>query len=306
MKHTYLDRALHTLKDNYEIDGLTELVLNRNDKIICYAQLQDPSDITLHVLAGDPSWIGLPNQESFPLQTLFEQMDLENSYAKVSGPIEYYNFITEDILNFEEPSNVTFPIINQSGRHWIRLTSLLANVEHQLYSFHFTIVTQFITAEEELFHKTHHDSLTGVFNKYTHDNHYGNRYQKEDFHVMFLDLDDFKDLNDVVGHQEGNVYLQKFADIMKRHEEGYTRFYRLGGDEFVGFIFHKEKKVKAIAQDIIKRTKELTKGTKGAHIGVSIGIVQATIRDDVVRKADRAMYQAKQQGKNQFVYIIET
>jgi len=59
MKHTYLDRALQTVHDTFEVDGLTELVLNRDDKIICYAQLKDPSKITLHVLAGDPSWIGL-------------------------------------------------------------------------------------------------------------------------------------------------------------------------------------------------------------------------------------------------------
>jgi len=79
----------------------------------------------------------------------------------------------------------------------------------------------------------------------------------------------------------------------------------LGGDEFVGLLFYDETKIKWIAENILKQTQQLRKKSWNFKKTVSIGIVQATKRDDVVRKADRVMYEAKQRGKNQYIFTIE-
>jgi diguanylate cyclase (GGDEF)-like protein len=294
------------LKTNYGLDIVKDLILCDQSMIICFADFHDMNDITFEVISGSLEIIGFSNQSSIPLSVLFEHFYYHHGYAKIAGKNEYFNQIKQELFDFEKQPITTFPIQNDQGIFWIRV-QLIPIINHpQLVTVFITNVSSIMVEEEKVFSKTHQDSLTGVFNRYTLDYHYGIRYLMEQFHVMFLDIDNFKLLNDQMGHHTGNRFLEEFASILKSYEENYNCFYRIGGDEFVGFFFEKTKKVIQITEEIIHKTKQLAIDFEAGFASVSIGVVEAQMREDVVRKADKLLYEAKKLGKNRYVFAQES
>jgi diguanylate cyclase len=240
------------------------------------------------------------------LSVLLEHFYYQHGYAHIAGKNEYFNQIKQELFAYEKQPITTFPIQNDQGIFWIRI-QLIPIINHpQLVTVFITNVSSIMVEEEKMFSKTHEDSLTGVFNRYTLDYHYGIRYHMERFHVMFLDIDNFKLLNDQMGHHTGNQFLVNFAYILRSYEENYNCFYRIGGDEFVGFFFEETKKVIQITEEIIQKTKQLAIDFEAEFASVSIGVVEAQMREDVVRKADKLLYEAKKLGKNQYVFAQES
>ena len=76
-----------------------------------------------------------------------------------------------------------------------------------------------LMTEEQKWLRAHTDSLTGLFNKYTLDYHYGIRSHRDPLHVIYLDIDNFKDVNDTYGHYAGDSTLIRFANILKSHSQ---------------------------------------------------------------------------------------
>lgn len=301
----YFDKVQKEVLGKYQKDLVRDFILNRPDKLVFYSEINS-NDPELHLVVGNLKDIGFEDRENILLSDLLKVIDLNNGYAEVGGKQEYYDMIVSKALDFSTPTTITFPIIAPGGRLWIRFTSYLVDEEDNIQTFEFTNISQFMGAEEAIYFKTHHDSLTGLFNKYTLDYHYGLRYKYDNFHVLYLDIDDFKHLNDTLGHRVGNSFLQNFTKILKKYEKNYSRFYRVGGDEFIGLFFDIEENIKKIADNIIKSTRKILLPNAYFNVTVSIGIVQANIRDDVIRKADTVMYKAKKLGKNRFLYEVET
>ncbi len=293
------------LQTEYQLNILEDVILSQDDTIILFVDLNNKT-ITLELVSGSLETIGFGPGPTLDLETLFTCFDYNNGYAKVAGQNDYYASVYDEVHDFEHEPNVTFPIVNQNGKHWIRFHLVPLKNKPYLATVFITNVTQFLDEEEALYVKTHHDSLTGVFNKYTLDYHYGQRYKRDDFHVLFLDLDDFKVLNDEKGHKAGNNFLIDFTKILRTHESDINRFYRVGGDEFVGMFFEKEEQIKTIASNIIEETMVMSKKHYEKVVSVSIGIIQADAREDVIAKADKVLYEAKSKGKNQYIYTRES
>ena len=305
MNTKQFSKMKRTLKNNYGLDIVKDLILCDQSMIICFSDVHDRNDITFEVISGSLEIIGFSNQSSISLSQLFDCFYYNHGYAKIAGKNEYFNQVKQELLAYEKQPITTFPIHNEQGIFWIRL-QLIPIISHpQLATVFITNVTSIMIEEEKMFNKTHQDSLTGVFNRYTLDYHYGVRYQMEKFHVMFLDIDNFKQLNDERGHHTGNQFLEDFARILKDYEENYNCFYRIGGDEFVGFFFEETTKVIQMTKEIIQKTKQLAKDYEADFASVSIGVVEAKQREDVVRKADKLLYKAKILGKNQYVFASE-
>jgi diguanylate cyclase (GGDEF)-like protein len=305
MKNKYFENATKRLKENYSVDLINDVLLIRENRVTLYADTSDVNNIEMHVISGDLSCLGLPDKEFICLHEVLEFFDLNNKYGEVSGKEEFLKGITDQIFDFSKESNVTFPIISDKKRLWIRLNSLPIDTKKNLNVFFFTDVTEYVINEELMFEKTHKDSLTNLFNKYTLDYHYGERYKNDGFHVMYFDLDDFKIINDTDGHNVGNDFLIAFAKILIDHDEGKSLFYRVGGDEFVGLLFGNTDKIIDIAKSIIKETQEIKVQGSDSTLSTSIGVIKATKSEDLIRKADKLLYEAKQSGKNRFVYGVE-
>lgn len=148
------------------------------------------------------------------------------------------------------------------------------------------------------------DYLTGVYTRETARKIVGQKLKsvgKNQFYAcMFLDIDDFKQINDTLGHQSGDMVLAEVGKILNsctRKEDVIVRF---GGDEFCIWLYDtgERKAPEAIAQRII--TAFNLSGRIHASIGITLVREQEEEYDDILKRADNALYEAKRKGKNQY------
>lgn len=126
------------------------------------------------------------------------------------------------------------------------------------------------------------------------------------FGVMFIDLDGFKEINDSLGHQVGDLVLQRVGEYLQRCVRKEDIVARLGGDEFVILLPHasREACLKLAERIIEPQSQSIDIFGKGAYVTPSIGIaISPENGEDIetlLNHADMAMYEAKKAGKNQF------
>lgn len=152
------------------------------------------------------------------------------------------------------------------------------------------------------------DSLTGLLNKSGAEKIAGGFCESGRGTLLILDLDSFKLINDIYGHQSGDIVLKEFADIIKNRCISEDIICRVGGDEFIACIQNNlEEKVIGSFTDYLNShinyvCKKLFGDEFNIPIGVSVGAVQVPESgekyDVLFDMADKAMYQVKQNGKH--------
>ncbi len=148
------------------------------------------------------------------------------------------------------------------------------------------------------------DSLTGVKNRFALRRDY-DKYIEQDIHIMMLDIDDFKGVNDNYGHSVGDYLLKKTGDTLV-DLFGAEYSYRYGGDEFmVIYPGIPEDEFNALVKDLESRLEEIYLETQRLPVHFSAGYVfgQNLLHDDLrlmLRQADELLYKAKGSGKNTF------
>lgn len=170
-------------------------------------------------------------------------------------------------------------------------------------------ITEMKLAEERVTWLADHDSLTGLVNRRRFQELFENlllmsaRYQHNGA-VIFLDLDNFKAINDTQGHHTGDLVLKKVANTLSQILRSTDIITRLGGDEFaVALPEIEESDVCTVAKSINKKLYELDiLGGKSinrlsASIGVALFPMHGSTATELLSNADLAMYQAKQRGK---------
>ena len=179
----------------------------------------------------------------------------------------------------------------------------------------FRDVTQARALEERLMHQAFHDALTGLPNRALFANRLRHtlsqvqtRVQRGraqgSIAVLFIDLDNFKWINDSLGHETGDLMLIEVAERLRGCLRGSDTASRFGGDEFTILIDHVENP--GYAQNIAARILEalgqpFSLGGQTIHSSPSIGVAYSEqgleLPDELVRNADTAMYDAKRRGK---------
>lgn len=305
MKNKYFDAATKKLKDDYQLDVIEDILLARQERIVLFADCSDPKNIELQVITGSLTIIGFDDDKSIKLSTILASFDYNNFYGYIAGKEAYYQGVYDQLHDFTQPKDISFPVIFHGVRKWLRFNILPSVKLSHISIFTITDVTLMHTQEEETFFKTHTDSLTQLFNKYTFDYHYGLKYTKPNFHVMFMDLDNFKDINDHYGHAVGNACLIRFANLLKSLQSNDFCFYRLGGDEFIGLLIGSTDEIKQLSSSIIEGARNLKIENTPIKLTLSMGVMKATKSEDLARKADSLMYEVKASGKDSFLYRIE-
>ncbi|CAI9406516.1 hypothetical protein ANOBCDAF_01458 [Pleomorphomonas sp. T1.2MG-36] len=167
--------------------------------------------------------------------------------------------------------------------------------------------------DEHIRYLASHDPLTGLHNRSAYERaadelieQFSYHQQSDPLAFLFMDLDRFKQVNDILGHQVGDAVLVEFARRMTEILPANAPIYRVGGDEFAALIPNRTRReIEALCGRIIESLAEpMEIGGRRAFVGVSIGVSMApydgTDRQELNRKADVALYHAKTAGRRRF------
>ncbi len=169
-------------------------------------------------------------------------------------------------------------------------------------------------SEELIWNQANFDKVTGLPNRHMFHNRLDQEIKKAhrdntQMALLFIDLDHFKEVNDTLGHDMGDLLLVEAAHRLNQCVRETDSVARLGGDEFTVILLSVEdiKSVERIVQLILKSLAEPFKlGDEVAYISASIGITlypsDATSVEDMLKSADQAMYVSKNLGRNQSSY----
>ncbi len=174
-------------------------------------------------------------------------------------------------------------------------------------------ITERRVAEARLSWLASHDPLTGLLNRRTFQimlkKEIEESHQAQGKHgaLLFLDIDQFKDVNDSSGHQTGDILLRDVANTLLKMVDGIGVIGRLGGDEFgIMLTSTTREQAEQMTQKIVNRLGQITLPASGRmyRISASIGLAQypehgANVKT-LLANADLAMYQAKEQGRGRW------
>jgi diguanylate cyclase (GGDEF)-like protein/PAS domain S-box-containing protein len=176
----------------------------------------------------------------------------------------------------------------------------------------FRDITERKKTEEVLSYMAEHDFMTDLPNRVAFEKHMTEsikraRTGREHMAVLYLDLDNFKLINDTLGHDSGDALLKEISKVLKRSIRQGDTVARLGGDEFAIILngLRKTEYAGRVAQTILNELEdpfdfEDKKIYSNASIGIAVYPYGGTTAVDLLKNADTAMYSAKHNGKNQY------
>lgn len=299
------------------------IILNKYLKIILW-------NGWLEKLTGNKSdaVVGVPLQELYPLfakqiyQNFFKNALNHDQSMFCSGALHQV-FITPKQTTDNIRQNMQLEPIEVDGEKYLLIqifditnqykrVQLLKNTINQLEQTQ----DELKTMEKMVRYQAHHDFLTCLPNRLLFQQHFDNAIaeaKKANFiiAVIFLDLDNFKHYNDTFGHTIGDQLLQTVAGRLKSCVRKTDIVARLGGDEFIILLTHISEKehVLAVAEKIRKTVcqpicVENDHLSITASMGISFYPDDGVESDILIRKADIAMYNAKDRGRN--IYKLYT
>ncbi len=169
--------------------------------------------------------------------------------------------------------------------------------------------------QDELQHKAYHDALTGLANRAFFAQSVAQRLEAADATglvpvVLFLDLDDFKIVNDTLGHAAGDELLSSVGDRIQATLRTGDLAARIGGDEFAVLLWDTPEMpvARRVAERLIEAfgsgaAEEGAAANAPVSIGIAAGHPGSGSADELLRNADVAMYSAKARGKNRIAFF---
>jgi diguanylate cyclase (GGDEF)-like protein len=217
-----------------------------------------------------------------------EKLEL-NLYQKFDDSLCSY----DELFNHADNSEILIKV----GIDTFIMKATLVEATHKLFT---------MTKITELSKGLQLDPLTGIYKKEYLDEILKKFLRnKQSFPLAILDLDDFKRVNDTYGHLIGDQVLKEFVQLVKQHICKNDFFARWGGEEFMllledNTIEESKEKIEKLRETIDKHPFETI-----GHLTSSFGLAYTTNCDDIdsiIRRADKALYEAKANGKNQIIF----
>ncbi|WP_420933566.1 sensor domain-containing diguanylate cyclase [Alteromonas sp. A081] len=262
----------------------------------------------LYVSAGSTDLLGLHAKDMVDdidnFWNIVYPIDLERLQAEDNSANQQGDFFVSDV-RINNPAK---------GMIWVRLSSKPSDEfyeGHQVWTGYMVDITDTKRLEAELEERARRDAMTQLWNKSEIVSALGDalsRFERDNqpFSIMLMDLDHFKAINDNYGHLVGDDVLLKFTEIASSELREVDILGRFGGEEFLAIIHNASQEETRVLAERIRQTVEKTYFTEDTitfSITVSIGIteikkIQKQSPEEVIRRADDALYQAKQDGRN--------
>ena len=238
----------------------------------------------------------------------FEKAGFRNNnyyYLMISGFIIFYLGTFQDVMDeiylLEGPLSAIENILMPTGLIIISIAVILRSIEEN------KINRTLSQTNKVIYDKSIKDSLTGLYNRYYLEEHLDNVLDKlsklySEISVAFIDIDNFKAINDTYGHVNGDVILKNLGEKINDciRESDYA--FRYGGDEFL-IIFPNTKLDQALnATKRIKQNISTSTEKNGIKLSLSIGISTYQRFENhktLIDRVDKIMYESKKNGKNQ-------
>ena len=200
-------------------------------------------------------------------------------------------------------AEIRFDTVHDDFGHPFRYVALLSDV------------TEKKASEERIWRQANFDTLTGLPNRRMFHERLRQEMKKSDraklpMAILFVDLDRFKEVNDTMGHDKGDLLLKQVAERLTASMRGTDVVARLGGDEFIALLgeLRNPADVTRTAREILKQMSTPFDldgdGVHIAEISSSIGIAlypqDGKDVETLMKNADQAMYAAKESGRNRF------
>ncbi|WP_434580534.1 GGDEF domain-containing protein [Sulfurimonas sp. NW15] len=204
---------------------------------------------------------------------------------------------------------ITWLVLLNTSPFWIQNRALGFGwfIAYLVIPLYFFKLLQKLHSDVKTFnYKATHDPLTGLPNRFLFDEVLYQYLKGKNFALIFVDLDGFKEINDSFGHLTGDKVL---VEASKRIEQITDFTSRLGGDEFVCIMTFKtkdelKKRLDRLVENLHK-TCPNKRITISASIGVSLYPNDTFSAHELKKKADAAMYKAKESGKNRYFLYSE-
>ena len=306
--------------------GLTEYVIRHGTTELINAarvrQLTEANELSVNVAESKyqkmDSWIGSPLILDGEICGVIAVQSYNKEKQYDFKDLEFLRFVSHHIavaLSRKQSSDA-IKAYNQ------KLSKEVKERTEELNSTNLFLQKQIeerLQAQQQLEYDAQHDSLTGLANRVLFNSRLElalaskQRYTTNNYAVIFIDLDRFKQINDSLGHMAGDQFLKEVSIRIGSCIRGHDLLARLGGDEFVVLFdnFDSPTDVEEISARIINSiAKPFNIENKDMYSGASIGIAyiesgyQTT--DEVLRDSDAAMYQAKSLGRGRYVIFDKT
>lgn len=214
--------------------------------------------------------------------------------------------------------NLTLPLAGEGKQRWLMLSArpVKDEITGKVVSFRGVAsdVTAAKEAEAHISYLAHYDSLTDLANRSLFNDmlaHALRRRTKDgSVALLYLDIDHFKSVNDTLGHPVGDKLLQTVGRRLEEVAREATVVGRLGGDEFAVLVTENvtSTRLSKLADDIIKALNDpiIVDGHKlivGTSIGIAVYSNGERDADELMQRADLALYAAKEDGRNRSCYF---
>lgn len=224
-----------------------------------------------------------------------------SSYKNSNGKFEKLSKMQEETLIVASKEQIDLPSITK------KFDEIQIHMSEEVGKAN-DIITKLSSQVKELEKTSNIDALTKILNRRSLNNYLNdicNDKEKEyEFHLLMLDIDDFKQINDNFGHIAGDKVLIYISNIIKKTLRGEDKIFRYGGEEFI-IILNGVDDIKCFT--ITNRILELVRNSKliykGDNLSVTTSIgttkfLNSDTPETLIARADQALYKAKKSGKD--------
>jgi diguanylate cyclase (GGDEF)-like protein/PAS domain S-box-containing protein len=279
---------------------------------------QSPVSVVMTDTNGDIEYVN----RAFEMTTGYQASEVLGQNPRIlksdNTPSEYFEALWQVIIS-GQPWRGELQNRKKNGELFWERAYIAPVVDESGSTSHYLAIKEDITLqkqqEEKILHQANYDSLTDLPNRFLTLDRLSQiiKEAQRNQHlaaVLFLDLDDFKKVNDSMSHEAGDNLLIQAAQRLKDSVRLDDTVSRLGGDEFIVLLgsLHCEKEVLPIAEKILTCFKSpfILDGRElilTSSIGISIYPSDGKNPAELLRNADTAMYQSKEQGRNTFNFF---